>query len=396
MSVHGLEINSEGRCSDWMKPLSTFKYCLNNRKKFLTVFTAVLLSVFLLYFVQMLIDSSFRINDRAFVEPQRYYSSITAKSRVLDAGLIRQVTTLEGVKKALPWVFHYTNFQSGIGGNIGVKVFTVKQEDMKLLMERMHLRLKEGRLPLPGTNEILLHTLVADNKRLRVGDRIGSNVRRNEVIQGERVISGLIEGESIVNFESLEYWMKKNRVSREDFSLGVILIPSEGGLERMNKALDEMQAAGVEIRTLRSVRLQNAMETESINLLLTLINIMVIAIVSICIGFISYLYFYHRRSEFGILSAMGYTGNQIIGRAFSEIAFMNAAGLAAGILMALAAGGILNLVSFIPRGQPLELWSLDYLVKAACVPLFVVLFSIIPVWRLLKELDPVTMIEGVG
>ncbi len=378
-----------------MKPLAVFRYYSLNIRKSIAIFCAISLSVFLLYTVQMLIDSALSINYRTFVLPQKYFASVTAKSKVIDAGLIEQIKSIEPIEKMMPWVFHYTNFDSSIGGRIGTKVITAKQADILVLMQEMGLKLKAGRLPEPGTNEIALHELVAANKKLKVGDRIGSNLVKDEVIQGEKVISGLIRGESIVSFDSLEYWMEKNKVEKDDYSLGMILLPEKGTMHQLEQRLNQLDTTGLEVRTYTLTASQAARDSESIHMLLTMINMMVIAIVSICTGFISYIYFAQRQGEFGILGAMGYTRQEIIRKAFFEIFWIDLVSFGVGILLSWAAGLVLNLAVYLPKGQPLVLWEPDYVVKAVCVPVFTILFSVIPVWRMLKRLDPVSIIERV-
>lgn len=378
-----------------MKPLAVFRYYLLNKRKSIAIFCAISLSVFLLYSVQMLIDSALSINYRTFVLPQKYFASITARSKVIDARLMEQLKSMEQVEKLIPWIFRYTNFDSSIGGRIGTKVITGNQADILLLMEEMGLKLKAGRLPEPGTSEIALHELVAVNKKLKVGDRIGSNLVQDEAIEGEKVICGLIQGESIVSFDSLEYWMEKHKTGYKDYSLGIILLPKKGAMSQLERSLNQLDTTGLEVRTYTSVALQTAKENESIHMLLTMINMMVIAIVSLCTGFISYIYFAQRRGEFGILGAMGYTRQEIIRKAFFEIFWIDLISFGAGMLLSWAAGLVLNLAFFAPKGQPLVLWEPDYVVKAVCVPVFAILFSVIPVWRMLKGLDPVSTIEKV-
>ncbi len=378
-----------------MKPLAVFRYYLLNKRKSIAIFCAISLSVFLLYFVQMLIDSALSINYRTFVLPQKYFTSIAARSKVIDARLMGQLKSMEQVEKLIPWISRYTNFDSSIGGRIGTKVITGNQADILLLMKKMGLKLKAGRLPEPGTSEIALHELVAVNKKLKVGDRIGNNLVQDEVIEGEKVISGLIQGESIISFDSLEYWMEKHKNGYKDYSLGIILLPKEGAMSQLERSLNQLDTTGLEVRTYTSVALQDAKETESIHMLLTMINMMVIAIVSICTGFISYIYFAQRQGEFGILAAMGYTRQEIIRKAFFEIFWIDLVSFGVGILLSWAAGLVLNLAVFMPKGQPLVLWEPDYVVKAVCVPVFAILFSVIPVWRMLKRLDPVSTIERV-
>ena len=376
-----------------MNPLSIIKYYLNNKKKFLSVFISIVLSTFLLYIVQMLINSVFLTTYNAFVEPQKYYSSITNKGSLLDEKVLKEIRSIEYVDKVIPWVFRYTNFYSNIGGNTGTKVFTVKHEDMLELMSDFKLTLKEGRLPEPGTKEIAIHYLLARNKKLKIGDKIGSNLDKEEIIQGERTIVGLIQGKSIVSFDSLETWLKDNQVSFE-YMLGMIILPKDGQAQQLNRHLESLYLPGLEVRTFNLINSQNIRDTENIKIILTFISILVIVIVSFCTGFLCFIYFSQRRSEFGLLNAIGYSKQQVVNRAFGEISGINIIGFIAGITLSLLVGLLINLISYAPRGQILEVWDLNNIMKAACIPLFVTLFSIVPVWRMLKKLDPISIIEG--
>lgn len=234
-----------------MKPLSIIKFYINNRKRFLSIFTSIVLSTLLIYTVHMLIDSAFITAYNAFVEPQRYYSSITPKGRLLDEKLVKDIKNIDSVKSAIPWVFRYTNFYTFVGSNEGTKIFTVKHDDMLTLMSRLELTLKEGRLPEPGSKEIAIHYLLAKNKNLKVGDKIGNNIDKQEVIPGERVIVGLIDGKSIVSFDSLETWLKDNEVTFE-YMLGMIIIPKDGKEQQLDGYLDSLYLPGLDVRTFDS------------------------------------------------------------------------------------------------------------------------------------------------
>lgn len=376
-----------------MNSLSVIKFYINNKRRFLSVFTSITLSTILLYTVQMLIDSTFITSYNALVEPQKYYSSITNKGRVLNPKLADQIKSIDSVENIIPWVFRFTNISCNIGGNTGTKVFTVKHEDMITLMSRLELTLKEGRLPEPGTREIAIHTLLAKNKKLGIGDKIGSNIDKEEIIQGERTIVGLIDGTSIVSFDSLETWLQDNKVDFE-YLMGMIILPKEGASVQLNRHLDSLHLPGLEVRTFNWANAQISRDTENIKIILTFISILVIVIVSFCTGFLCYIYFLQRQSEFGILNAIGYSKQQVVNRALVEISGMNAIGFISGILISVLAGKMIDMVSYAPRGLILHVWYMNYLMIAACIPLFATLFSIIPVWRMLKRLDPICIIEG--
>jgi putative ABC transport system permease protein len=260
-------------------------------------------------------------------------------------------------------------------------------------MSKFKLTLKAGRLPEAGTREIAIHYLLARNKNLKIGDKIGSNLDKEEIIQGERTIVGLIEGKSIVSFDSLETWLKDNQVDFE-YMLGMVILPKDGYAQQLNRQLESLNLPGLEVRTFNTVNSQYTRDSESIKIILTFISILVIVIVSFCTGFLCFIYFSQRRSEFGLLNAIGYSKQQVINRAFGEISGLNIFGFVAGISLSLLVGVLIDFISYAPRGQILEVWDLNNIMKAACIPIFVTLFSIVPIWRMLKKLDPITIIEG--
>lgn len=142
--------------------------------------------------------------------------------------------------------------------------------------------------------------------------------------------------------------------------------------------------------------LQNKTDRMGIYIILAVINIIIIIIITICTGFISYIFMIQRRNEFGILSAIGYTSQKIINRVFHEILWINLLGFVLGILLSVFIGLLLNLFIFIPKGIPLLLIKQVYMIEAVCVPLFACIFSLLPIWKMMEDLDPVAIIEGVN
>lgn len=376
------------------KPLFVFKYYINNKKRFIPVFAAISLSTFILYSAQMLVDSLYETTCYAFVEPHKHYSMIKARGELISPDTARKISEWDTVESVLPVVFHYTNINAVIE-QTGTQALAVRTEDIKTLMSLMNLKLKEGRLPSGVSNEIILHDLVARNKQLGIGDMIGSDVEGSETLTGEYSVVGIIEGSAIISFFPMEPFVEKYKIPNPD-RLGMIIIPKDGVLDEMNKEIEKLDFTGVEIRTLGIVQNQLESGKHNVSILLNLISIGIIIIVSLCIGFLCYIYFLQRRSELGFLSAIGFTVQEVTNRAFAEAGIISILGFSAGLGFSLLTGLILKHTVFLPSGQMLRLWSPDYFIKSLCIPLFVTLFGIIPVWRILKKLDPVSVIEGKG
>jgi hypothetical protein len=103
-----------------------------------------------------------------------------------------------------------------------------------------------------------------------------------------------------------------------------------------------------------------------------------------------------RRKEYAILSIIGYTGDQEICRAVGEIVLVNLLGFFSGIVISVVVGLILHISIFAPKGLSLSVLNIDTLMRCFCVPLFATIVSIIPIWKLIIEMNAVSILEGRG
>jgi putative ABC transport system permease protein len=300
----------------------------------------------------------------------------------------------EAVGSIIPCVFDYTTFRTSIGSNYSTMILSLSNDNISMLMSKMGLRLKEVRMPNSGGNEILLHEQVAANKQLKIGNYIGRLVNKDETLPNGYQVVGIIEGDPIISFAPIDAYINSYNMSYE-YMYGALLLPKGDSLDKMNSLLDTMGPSNYKVETENSQEEFIQQSFSRVGMLITLINVLVIVIVSFCVGFLCYIYFSERKSEFGLLWAIGFSRQQVINRAFIEVSGINFAGFVCGILLSLATGFVLNQVHFIHVGEPLKMLNAEYLMGAACSPVFVTLFSLIPIWRMLKKLDPISIIEGV-
>jgi ABC-type lipoprotein release transport system permease subunit len=357
--------------------------------------TAVGLSVFLIYMVQVLINVPIKTIRRELATPYRYASGFAAKSTPIGAELVNILEHSGAVKQVYPCMYSYTNISPVIGGTTGTQVISFTEKDMASAIQSFGLSLSEGRLPNPGKNEIALHELAARNKSLRVGSMIGSNVQEGEVLEGSYTVCGILSGEAILSVTSLEYELTRRNIDNA-YSLGVLVIPKAGQLEKMNADLDALNGSGLVKRTFATTARQFEEDTRSVLALVTMIGLMTIVILGIYAGFLNYIHFYVRRSEFATLFALGFTRGQVIRQAFMQIAAINLAGFAAGWLLSLLAAAALNLLLFAAKGLALPAMDGEAILKSCCAPLFATLSGVVPVWRILLALDVTDVLEGQG
>jgi ABC-type lipoprotein release transport system permease subunit len=373
--------------------LSIFKFYKNNMRKFLSVASGIALSVLLVYTFQMVVNS---INTTAYtsnVEPRKYFSMIRPKDTYPDEYLINRIKAQPSVDKVLPFVYWTTAIQMTIGGGIGTDILQVKEKDMDLLMSIMKLKVIHGRKPIPGSHEIIMDNRVAANKHLKIGDMIGSWVSKEEYVHGSYKIVGLISGNSIVSFAPIEAAIIDYNM-KFDYFYGGIILPKRGQLANVNKFLSTLPN-NYEVITYDScIKVINGLK-DSISILTTGVSFMIMIIVSLFTGLMCYIFFYQRKNEFGLLWALGFTRQQVINKTILEISGINIIGFIAGILLSMGIGLLLNYGIYAPRGEMLYILSIDSLLKALSIPIFSILFSVIPIWRMLRKFDPIDIIEGV-
>lgn len=377
-----------------MWSFSIFSYYKNNLKKFLSVLIPVALSIFLIYIIHGLIYSSFIPNYNACVEPSKYFSIVRPNGRVLDTSDEKMLKANEDIESALPCIYEYTSFRANIGLNFGTMILSLGEEDITKMLKLMNLKIVDGRLPKPYSYEIVLHQQLAKNRGLKIGDYIGRLVDKTEGLPSSYKIVGLLDGTSIVNFAPLGTYVNNIHLNYS-FTYGALLIPKEGKLQPMNEFLNSLPPLNLAIHNYITYSEEFNTSLARIDTFFSLINVLLIIIVSFCTAFLYYIYFTQRRSELGLLWALGFSRQQVINRAFGEVVLSNILGYILGILISIFCGVIINLLYLEPLGQPLEIFNSKIILQTICVPVFVVLFSIIPVWRMLKKLDPISIIEGV-
>lgn len=378
-----------------MKPLSVWTHVLGSRRRFFPVFISVILSVSLICIMHSLVNVSLQTIRLEYVEPYRNASGIAAKSTSIDSSFVSQLEKAKGVERILPCVYSYTNVDSLVGGPVGTQVIALDQNGVHQAMQAWHLCLEEGRLPNPGTAEIVMHAMVARNKGLRVGDVLGSDVTPGEMLEGKYMVCGIANGVPVISIQSLEYELERRNIL-DNYSLGVLVLPQEGQLSLMNKAMEALNTDGLIKRSFETSYRQYAMDTSGIDRLLTAIDLVIVLIISVCASFLSYIHFLMRRKEYAILSIIGYTRDQEIGRAVGEIVLVNLLGFFSGIAISVVVGLILHISIFAPKGLSLSVLNIDTLMRCFCVPLFATIVSIIPIWKLIIEMNAVSILEGRG
>jgi hypothetical protein len=332
--------------------------------------------------------------------PLEPMSLVSQKGVPLDTTVIAQIRAHPAVEHTIP-VYVLTPIEIAIPPmmiDYPVEAYGVTAEDMAYLMELYGLELAEGHLPRPNTNDIVIPWTVAQNRDIQVGDVIGS--RDHPVYPGapklpsELVVSGILapDEDSWLSFLSLEFVNAYQDYWRGDLSL--IVVPKAGQRAALDGWL-ENEIDG-ERRTVFTYGKQEAWWQDQANTILftTLLMESIVALVAaLALVGLNYIFVTQRRSEFGVLNALGFGHLRLVWRVVRETLFTTGAAWLAGLLgCAVILLGMQQAV-YAPVGLGIDFFNPTPWLFTLPVPVAVLAVSAGAVIWALSRLDPVAVIE---
>jgi hypothetical protein len=336
-----------------------------------------------------------------------HMTTVTARlGRVLDPALIAQLRAHPSIDRVIP-CRAMTMLDVSIPplGRVNVHPYAVHAEDLPYLLELYGLGLKEGHLPRPNSNELVLPEQLALNRGLGVGDVIGDPERPAypgaPALPTPFVLSGILavatqeQAQNWLSFISLEYLESHEAFHIPgDGAAQVLVAPKPGEKPRMDAWLTtELAGYGVSAHTHKEAVASFRRDTRNTALTIALIEGLLATVAAGALAVLDYILTSQRQREFGLLHALGYQRLSLIWRAVRETAFTT--GTAWGISGIVCLSGLLVLQSrlFVPRGLQLDVLNPVPWLFTLPIPAAVFLASGSTVARMLARLDPVSIIE---
>ena len=380
-------------------PLSPLVYHLRHKRSTLLLIAIVCLATVGIYVMVSVLDSiPMRSRSSYLTKISRVYP---AAGDALEPGVVAQIETHPDVARAIPDNGLHINAPTLIGLD-SARLAGVSQGDAQYLIAHIGLRLKEGRMFAPRTDEIVLSEVTARVLGLRLGDTIDRSVSEEYygAIPAPLVLVGILESDPTVNkgssirvgFVSYEYL-----ASHEQFAprpVGLLVVAQAGRQAAVEEFLETTVAsARTETETFREVSQLVTMARRGLYLIFGVVNCVVALIVALVVGVINRIALTQRTEELGLLHAVGYQPRQIVGRLTLETALVTFVGWIAGVGFALAALYGLNSTLYYARGMELDLGNLAPFWFALPAPLAVIAQTAWSAWRTFARFDPVAIIE---
>ena len=323
----------------------------------------------------------------------------------LDPDVVARVEAHPAVERVIPMAPRYTMLKVTIPpfASAEASPFGVYAEDMAYLVEMYGLELGEGRLPRPGTNEMVIPAALAQNRDLEVGDVIGDPERPAypgaPALRNQFVISGIFsrptapEGGIGLGFVSLEFLESQEADNVPDLP-PLILLPKAGQKGALDDWL-ENELAGVDASVLtyrqQVARIQDKARQDMLSI--ALLEGVIAAVAAIGLAVLNYIFVSQRQAEFGVLHALGYGRRQLVRRVLGETAFT--VGIAWGLSAIIGLIGmlVLSFALFAPLGLTFDPFNLTPWLYTLPIPVAVLAVTAGTTARTLSRLDPVSVIE---
>ena len=381
--------------------LNPIKYFKENKKKAFVVVITLFFAVFCISFITTIINSIFESAKKSNVAPLSRFTFVEpARGQTfLKIEAIQEVESLSTVEKLYKVHTNNTSITTVFGNTSAPIVFSNNEEDLNELFERCNLHLVDGRMPKVDTYEVIMHSSMLKNKKLKVGDKFGDEIDSSEWVTGTYTIVGEFDGESIIGLGTKNFYLQ----SLEDQGLDTtkntmcaLAFPKNNDIDAMNDELSSLDKKSVFITSKDSVIKQLDEQLASINSILSIIIFVITFGMAICVGTLIYNFYTSRNSEFGILYAIGYSKKNVKGLIYKELLIISVVGWAFGYLFSYLCFLVVNLWLFAPLGQQIVFFTWSGLIYTFVVPLFVFICSSFPILRSLTKKDLVSIIERRG
>ncbi len=400
-----------GKAHSTSHPLSSWTFYLRHRRRSILLLAAIGLMVLGVALPGFLIGA---INDSTLPLWLSYTSHATVVSpgftyRAVAPDIVAQIRTHPAVAHAIPVKALTMMVNLPLAGEFGSHpVYAVREQDLPILLDVYGLRLGEGELVQPRSDQIVLTSALARNRNLVLGDAIGHPVHERDGMPTELTVVGLLDSISPTlveragydvppmprwaGFASYEYMDGHERYAGAPMHL--LVVPVGGHEAEMEIWLEETIASPrVRIETLGSsyrfwrTIVQTAQASFGVG------SAILSTVAGLGLAILNYIFVTQRRDEFGALHAVGHGRATLIARTLRESVSIAVVAWLVGAAVCMAGMFCVQATIYTPLGTSLDWSNLAPWLHTLSIPLAVVVASAGTIAWVLSRLDPVAVIE---
>jgi ABC-type antimicrobial peptide transport system permease subunit len=377
-----------------MNPLSPLTYYRRHKRSALLQIALISLATVGLFVLVAVLDT---IPLRTNVSYLTKLSRVTLTGSTLDPAVVSQIQTHPDVARAIPENGLRITLPALIGTD-SQRLLGVSPQEAQYLMEHCGVRLKQGRMFEPRSNEFVLSEEIARALDLELGSEIEREIDPDHyrAIPSPLVLVGILEGTSgtsvRLGFVSDEYLDSHELYAPRANSL--LLVPKAGRKAAVDDFLEttiRSEYARVETYD-RLVRTADVTRTE-VFLIFGIVNSVVAVAVAFVVGVINQIATTRRLDEFGLLHALGRAKKRLTRRLTLETVVVAGIGFLIGLATALAILSWLKNGPFYDMGVELNPFNPAPFCFIFPIPLVAVALTSWSVKRIFSRLDAVSIVE---
>jgi putative ABC transport system permease protein len=385
-----------------MNPLSPFTYYRRHKWTAVLLLSLITLTTLGLYVMVAVLDSTtLMFAEIGYLKHVSHIYPNGAPS--FEPGITSRVQAHPDVERVIPEK-GLAILQPALVNSYDVSLLGIRQEDLPYLIDRFGLRIQEGRLLQPRTNEIMLSEEVARALGLTLGDQIDRSIDPDAyyLIEAPMVLVGILEGDPStspktgpnvrVGFASYEY-IDSHELHEMQITT-MLVVGKEGRRQAVGEFLEtEIASPRTVVDTYERQYQLNARDRQGLLVAFGFINVAVAIGAAIVVGIINQIAIAQRLPELGMLNALGYDKNRLIRRLALETAAVSGLSWIVGLVLAFVVLVWLKTGPYYDTGMELDLLNLTPLWFVVPIPLTVIILSTIGIARVFAKLDAVAIVE---
>jgi ABC-type antimicrobial peptide transport system permease subunit len=381
-----------------VNPLSPLTYYLRHKRSAIIQIALISLATVGIFVLVAVLDA---VPQRANVHYLTKLSRVLPSGDTLNPAIVAQLHGYPDITNVIPDNGLVINLPTLIGTD-SQRLMGVTQQDAEILMQHCGVRLKEGRMFEPHSNEFVISEEIARALDLRLGSEIGRTINKDYYgnIPTSLVLVGTLEGDPRLisgsavrlGFISAEYLDSHELYAPRLISF--LVLATEGRETAVDEFLETtIQSRYTEVETFALLMEVIKIARTGIYVVFGVVNSLASVVVAFVIGTINRIAVSKRLNEFGVLYALGYTRKLLTWRLLLETTFAAGFGCLIGLGGALLAMTIIKNNLFYNLGMELDLANPAPFYFVLPIPSIIVALTYFDVQRIFARLDAIAIVE---
>jgi len=348
-------------------------YFKGNKKSVIRYISTLIITAIILAIIQIILTN---LGDelKKADDLENYYVSIYTKDgKVLKDSEINKIKDLEEVKYIIPKKSVNIGFAAFVSSPDFV-INYMSNSDIEKFLEALNIKYDKEMIKNLGKSQTLTSYREEKNESLTKGDKVNDEM---DIVYEDNINTDFLLGVTPLEFPngSNEY----------------TIIPKDGESKEMKIKVAEIVKDKCSFDSYSSI---TKLATEDVEGTFNAVKLLITITCAVTTGVTTYIHYYNRRKEIGILKALGYSDKKIIFRITKEILMSTIIALATALVLINGIVYFLNMFVSEPKGYLNFAFNIAMLSDMVVVVISIMIFSLVPTWVLLKGVDKISLVEG--